>query len=84
MELKHKANCQMLIAICFFAHHGPRTKELFLPKWNLRRLTLQVLRGRGNWDPYGRPQTTGLQAVFGFPRPASFYCWLLTPPAPLP
>src|SRR6476659_8588799 len=23
--------------------------------------------GSGNWDPYDRPQTTGLQAFLGFP-----------------
>jgi len=29
--------------------------------------TLQVVGGRGNWDPNGRPQTTEVQAVLGFP-----------------
>jgi hypothetical protein len=72
MQLKHKANCQLLIAICFFAHHGPLPKELFHAERSLRRLAIQVLRGRGNWDPYGRPQTTELQAVSGFPGHPAF------------
>jgi hypothetical protein len=46
--------------------------------------TLQVIGGRGNWDPYGRPQTTELQAVSGFPINQTFLAWMLLPPAPLP
>ena len=29
--------------------------------------TLQVVGGRGSWDPYGRPQSTEVQAFLGFP-----------------
>lgn len=46
--------------------------------------TLQVVGGRGNWDPYGRPQTTELQAVLGFPGQPNFYCLAALPPVPLP
>jgi hypothetical protein len=50
-----------------FAHHGPLPKELFHAERSLSRLTIQVLRGRGNWELNEGSQTTGLQAVLGFP-----------------
>src|SRR5882724_12911038 len=46
--------------------------------------TLQVVGGRGSWDPYGRPQSTEVQAFLGFPGQPSFYCLAALPPAPLP
>jgi len=33
--------------------------------------TLQSTRGRGSWDPNGRPQSTGLQAFPGLPADAA-------------
>jgi hypothetical protein len=30
--------------------------------------TLQSTRGRGSWDPNGRPQSTGVAGLSGFPR----------------
>jgi len=39
--------------------------------------------GRGNWDPYGRPQTTEVQAFLGFPAQL-LLAQLLALPAPLP
>jgi len=45
--------------------------------------TLQVVGGRGNWDPNGRPQTTGVQAVSGFPI-SQLLLLTADPPAPLP
>ena len=59
----------------------PRTKSrLFLTplrpiQWRMScagntpffRAHFQSTRGRGSWDPNGRPQSTELQAVLGFP-----------------
>jgi hypothetical protein len=39
--------------------------------------TLQVIGGRGSWGPNGRSQSTGVQAVSGFPTNQAFILWLL-------
>jgi hypothetical protein len=39
--------------------------------------TLQVIGGRGSWGPNGRSQSTGVQAVSGFPISQAFIVWLL-------
>ena len=48
--------------------------------------SLQVLvRGRGNWRPYGRPQKPrGLLAVSGFPPDSELLLLAAVPPALLP
>ena len=45
--------------------------------------TLQSIRGRGNWDPNGRPQTTEVQAVSGLPT-SQLLVLAVDLPTPLP
>jgi hypothetical protein len=65
-----KANCQLLIAVCFFAHSRDLSRRRYTEQ-KRSFPTLQVVGGRGSWDPNGRPQSTGLQAFPGFPADAA-------------
>jgi hypothetical protein len=44
----------------------------------------QSTRGRRSWNPYGRPQSTEVQAVLGFPPDSQALTLAAVPPAPLP
>jgi len=74
LQLKHKANCQLLFANCFFAHSRDLSGGDVLRK-NAAPFQGHTLvhGGRGNWDPNGRPQTTELQAFLGFPPAQSSF-----------
>src|SRR6266853_5607732 len=69
---KYKAKGQWLRAA--FSRHSSApqsggkftsSKAQFFPE-------LKSTRGRGNWGPNGRSQSTGLQAVLGFPGQPAF------------
>src|SRR4051812_7031063 len=85
MQLKHKAKSQRPRAASRFFPHSRDLSRRRYTKQKRGFPTLQVVGGRGNWDPNGRPQTKEVQAVLGFPPDQpTFYCWLMIPPTPLP
>jgi hypothetical protein len=72
--LLHILDFLAIPAILAVSSHTPATYLMAMCNAEMHPFfggTLQSTRGRGSWDPNGRPQSTGLQAFPGLPADAA-------------
>jgi hypothetical protein len=84
MTAAHKAKSQWLRAALSGRTSPPTSGGKFTSSKAQFFPELKSTRGRGSWGPYGRSQSTGLQAVLRFPPASQLLLLAADPPAPLP